>query len=73
MNAQPQTMSTRATLMLAGEQSVRIDVHGARENGARLALGWATLMPTCTAADQVHALLDADLRPLPRTAPGRGL
>ncbi len=59
MNAQPQTMSTRATLMLAGEQSVRIDVHGARENGARLALGWATLMLTCTAADQVRALLDA--------------
>lgn len=59
MSAQPQTMSTRATLMLAGEQRPNIDVHGARENGARLILGWATLMLTVTAADQVHALLDA--------------
>jgi hypothetical protein len=65
MSAQPQTMSTRATLLLAGEQSVRIDVHGAREHGARLILGWATLMLTVSAADQVHALLDAytDARP----------
>jgi len=65
MSAQPQTMSTRATLMLAGEQRPNIDVHGARENGARLILGWATLMLTFNAADQVHALLDAytDARP----------
>jgi hypothetical protein len=39
MSAQPQTMSTRASIMLAGEQSTGIDVHGARENGARLVLG----------------------------------
>ncbi len=65
MSAQPQTMSTRASIMLAGEQRPTIDVHGARENGARLILGWATLMLTFTAADQVHALLDAytDARP----------
>jgi len=65
MSAQPQTMSTRATLMLAGEQRPDIDVHGAREHGARLILGWATLILTVTAADQVHALLDAytDARP----------
>jgi len=59
MSAQPQTMSTRASIMLAGQQHTGIDVHGARENGARLILGWATLMLTCTAADQVHTLLDA--------------
>ena len=52
-------MSTRASIMLAGEQSTRIDVHGARENGARLALLWGTLLLTFTAADQVHALLTA--------------
>ena len=65
MSAQPQTMSTRASIMLAGEQSTGIDVHGARENGARLVLGWATLMLTFTAADQVHILLAAytDARP----------
>jgi len=65
MSAQPQTMSTRASIMLAGEQSTAIDVHGARENGARLVLGWATLMLTFTAADQVHILLAAytDARP----------
>jgi hypothetical protein len=52
MSAKPQTMSTR------------IDVHGARENGARLALLWGTLLLTFT-ADQVHALLTAytDARP----------
>ena len=59
MSAKPQTMSTRASIMLAGEQSTRIDVHGARENGARLALLWGTLLLTFTAADQVHALLTA--------------
>jgi len=65
MSAQPQTMSTRASIMLAGQQHTGIDVHGARENGARLILGWATLMLTFTAADQVHTLLDAytDARP----------
>jgi len=65
MSAQPQTMSTRASIMLAGEQHTGIDVHGARENGARLILGWATLMLTFTAADQVHTLLAAytDARP----------
>ncbi len=65
MSAQPQTMSTRASIMLAGEQHTDIDVHGARENGARLILGWATLMLTFTAADQVHTLLAAytDARP----------
>ncbi len=65
MSAKPQTMSTRASIMLAGEQSTRIDVHGARENGARLALLWGTLLLTFTAADQVHALLTAytDARP----------
>ena len=57
MSAKPQTMSTRASIMLAGEQSTRIDVHVARENGARLALMWGTLLLTFTAADQVHALL----------------
>jgi len=59
MSAKPQTMSTRASIMLAGEQSTRIDVHGARENGARLALLWGTLLLTFTAADQMHALLTA--------------
>ncbi len=59
MSAKPQTMSTRASIMLAGEQSVRIDVHGAREDGARVALLWGTLLLTFTAADQVHALLAA--------------
>ncbi len=51
--------------MLAGQQHTGIDVHGARENGARLTLGWATLMLTFTAADQVHTLLAAytDARP----------
>ncbi len=65
MSAQPQTMSTRASIMLAGQQHTGINVHGARENGARLTLGWATLMLTFTAADQVHTLLDAytDARP----------
>ncbi len=46
MSAKPQTMSTRARIMLVGEQSTRIDVHGARENGARLALLWGTLLLT---------------------------
>jgi len=65
MSAPPQTMSTRASIMLAGEQHTGIDVHGAGEDGARLILGWATLMLTFTAADQVHTLLDAytDARP----------
>jgi len=72
MSAQPQTMSTRASIMLAGEQHTGIDVHGARENGARLILGWATLMLTFTAADQVHTLLDAytDARPGAGRLPG---
>jgi len=72
MSAQPQTMSTRASIMLAGQQHTGIDVHGARENGARLILGWATLMLTFTAADQVHTLLDAytDARPGSGRLPG---
>ena len=66
MSAQSQSMSTRATIMLAGKQHTGLDVHGAREHGARLILGWATLMLTCTAADQVHTLRDVftDARPV---------
>jgi hypothetical protein len=59
MSAKPQTMSTRASIMLAGEQGIRVDVHGAREAGARLVLLWGTLLLTFTAADQVRALLSA--------------
>jgi len=54
-----QTISTRAIALLAGEQHARIDVHGAGQDGARLSLTWGTLMPGFTAADQVHALVDA--------------
>ncbi len=53
------TMSTRATIMLAGQQEARIDVHGAREEGARLSVVWGTLLLTVTAADQAHALREA--------------
>ncbi len=58
MSAQLQTMSTRASIMLPGEQSTESTCTG-RENGARLILGWAALMLTFTAADQVHTLPDA--------------
>jgi len=54
-----QTISTRAIALLAGEQQVSIDVHGAGQEGARLSLTWGTLLLGFTAADQVHALAEA--------------
>jgi len=56
---EPQTISTRAIALLAGEQHASIDVHGAGQDGARLSLTWGTLLLGFTAADQVDALTEA--------------
>ena len=56
---QDQTISTRAIALLAGEQHVSIDVHGAGQEGARLSLTWGTLLLGFTAVDQVDALRQA--------------
>jgi len=68
-----QTISTRAIALLAGEQHVSIDVHGAGQDGAQLSVAWGTLLLGFTAADQVDALAEAfaESKAAAKRIPGR--
>jgi len=50
---------TRASFVMAGEQSVNIGSHHARTEQARLLLTWPTVMVTFTSVEQVEVVVEA--------------
>jgi len=50
---------TRASFVMAGEQSVNVGSHHARTEQARLLLTWPTVMVTFTSVEQVEVVVEA--------------